>query len=335
MDQLRNIAQAILDPGKELADLIPEAQALRDLFEQRANFQIDHATGVGEGETRLASGLAISPTLAAMCIRELFRTAAFIRGLGNAIRDARHPHRPVRVLYAGCGPYALLALPLMTVFRKEQALFTLLDIHRECLDDAMKLIDSFGLAGHVDGCFCADATTFRIPAEAMPDVIVSETMAVALHNEPQVSIERNLLSQAPGAKMVPQRVSVEACVLRPGKEHVFMPAGFTGEFPAPERDRIHLGNLFDLDADSVRGWEGIEGDRLPAGRVRIPRPLDGRVPHLLTRIVVYGETTLQDYDCSLTVPRRLGREIEGGEELQFHYQLGNDPELRYEKTGGG
>jgi hypothetical protein len=333
-DALKKITQAILDPDKELKDLIAEAQALRDLFETLTDFQINPEGGIGVGETRLDSGLAISPTTAAMCIRELFRTCAFIRGLGEAIRDSINPERPVRVLYAGCGPYATLALPLMTVFSKEQVVFTLLDIHQECLDDAMKLIDSFGLSGHVEECLCVDATAYRIPDDKKPDVIVSETMSVALHNEPQVSIARNLLCQAPDAKMVPRQVSVEVCLLNGAKEHVFMPADFVGEFPQPQRDRVYLGKIFVLDAGNIQNWQTIDGDRLPAGCVEIPSPLENRYrPYLLTRITVYGETRLQDYDCSLTVPRRLKGNIESGDILQFYYQLGNDPELKYEKTG--
>lgn len=331
LDELKNIAQAILNPEKQLKDLLPEAHALRDLFETRTNFQIDPEGGIGAGETRLDSGLAISPTTAAMCIRELFRTTAFIRGHGEAIQDAINPDRPVRVLYAGCGPYALLALPLMTVFPKEQVVFTLLDIHQQCLNDAMKLIHSLGLSGYVEECLCVDATTYRIPADKKPDIIVSETMSVALHNEPQVSIARNLFSQAPDAKMIPQQVSVEACLLNGAKEHVCMPADFVGEFPEPERDRIYLGKIFELDAANIKRWEEIDGDRLPAGKVKIPLPLETRYrPHLLTKITVYGETCLDDYDCSLTLPKRLRGEIKEGDELQFYYQFGNHPELRYE-----
>jgi hypothetical protein len=329
--KLGNIARSILAPAKRLADLLPEAHALRDFFETSAGFRIDAERGIGDGETRLESGLAISPTAAALCVRELFRTTAFVRGLGNAINDLLRPDRPVRVLYAGCGPYASLAVPLMAVFSREQASFTLLDIHQNCLDDASKLIDSLGFSDRVDGSFCADATRFRIPPALMPDIIVSETMSVTLHNEPQVAIERNLLAQAPDAVMVPERVSVELCTLRPGKEHVFMPADFVGEFPAPERDRVHLGKLFDLDAASVLAWQGVDGDRLPAGRVRVPDSLEGRTPYLLTRICVYGDTCLNDYDCSLTIPRRVRDSFTGGEELQFHYQLGAHPELRYER----
>ncbi|HXU94719.1 MAG TPA: hypothetical protein VFP33_13795 [Gallionella sp.] len=331
MDQLREIAQAILHPEKRLQDLIPAAEALRNLFEQRTGFAIDQQAGIDAGGTRLESGLAISPPLAAMCIRELFRTPAFIRGLGHAIKDALQPDRPVRVLYAGCGSYAALALPLMTAFSSEQVVFTLLDIHGQCLDDAMKLIDLFGLSSHVESAQCADATTWRIPADAMPDIIVTETMAVALHNEPQVSIARNLCAQAPDAIMVPQQISVDVCALDVTKEHIFVPSDHVGAIPEPQRDRMFLGRIFSLDAESIRHWQWIEGDRLPAGQVRIPDVLKKRVLHLMTHIVVYGQTELKDYDCSLTMPRPLRGEIGSGDELQFHYQLGNSPELRYEK----
>ena len=334
LDELKGIAWEILNPEKELIDLIPEAAALRELFERRTHFRIDHGRDIAEGETRFDSGLAISPTLAAMCIREPFRTLAFIRGLNEAISDAMCPNRPVRVLYAGCGPYALLAVPLMTVFSREQVKFTLLDIHPESLDSALALIDSFGLAHHLDGSHCADATRYQIPSDKKPDVIVSETMAVCLRNEPQVTIARRLLAQAPDARMVPQSVSVEVCVLNWSMEHVVMPADYAGEIPQSKRDRVYLGKIFELDAANISRWEGMEGDRIPAGRVRIPASLDSRYrPYLLTRIVVYGQNHLQDYDCSLTIPQRLQGKVQGGENLQFHYQLGKNPRLKHEVMG--
>lgn len=336
LGELEKITREIINPEKELKDLILAAEALRDLFERWTHFRIDPERDIGTGETRLDSGLAISPTLAAMCIRELFRTPAFIRGLHEAISDAMHSGKPVHVLYAGCGPYALLAVPLMTVFPPEQVKFTLLDIHQECLDQALALIESLGLSQHINDSLCVDATCYKIPADKKPDVIVSETMSVCLHNEPQVSIARCLLSQAPDARMVPQSVSVEVCALNWSKEHVFMPSDYVGEIPTPKRDRIYLGKIFELDATNICNWHGIEGDRLPAGSVKIPTTLEPRYhPHLLTRITVYGKNRLQDYDCSLTLPKPLrGKPVfAGGETLQFHYQLGANPELKYEVMG--
>lgn len=92
--------------------------------------------------------------------------------------------------------------------------------------------------------------------------------------------------------------------------------------------------IFELDAANISRWEGIEGDRMLSGRVRIPASLDSRYrPHLPTRVVVYGQNHLQDYDCSLTIPQRLQGKVEGGENLQFHYQLGKNPRLKHEVMG--
>lgn len=329
--ELNHLTTQILDPTKELKDLIPQAIALRDLFEARANFRTDTGQDIAAGQTRLDSGLAISPALAAMCIRELYRTLAFIRGLHGAIGDAAISQRPVRVLYAGCGPYALLALPLMSVLPRERVVFTLLDIHQECLDKARALIDSYGLGHFVEGFVCADATRYQIPKEQHPDVIVSETMAVALHNEPQVSIARHLLAQAPAARMVPQSVSVEVCLINLSREHVFLPADYVGEIPEPDRDRIYLGEIFELDAGNIKQWENIESDSLPAGRITIPTGLHQKYkPYLLTNITVYGKHQLHNYDCSLTIPQRLRGKFEAGDKLQFRYQLGNNPQLVHE-----
>ena len=330
---LEAIAREISKPDRALLELVPQAEALRDLFEALTHFHIDHSCNVADGESRLDSGRAVSPTMAALCIREPFRTLAFIRGLAEAIADGLLPERPVRVLYAGCGPYATLALPLMTLFSPKQAVFTLLDVHQVSLDSALALIDKLGLSGHVADAVCTDATRYAIPQDRLPDVIVSETMAVCLHNEPQVTIARHLLSQAPAARLVPQSVSVDAAMLRPGREHALVPADYFGELPEPKRDRVSLGRIFELNATNIMSWAEQRGDRLPAGRITIPPIRDmGYQPFLLTRITVYGRNELKDYDTSLTIPRPLRGRIKlvGGETLQFHYQLGSYPELVYE-----
>lgn len=333
-DELETITREVLAPGKELSDLVLQAAALREFFERVTHFNIDPTRNIATGETRLDSGLAISPTLAAMCVRESFRTLAFIRGLAEAISDSLCPGRPVRVLYAGCGPFALLALPLMTVFPCEQTTFTLLDVHQECIDGALSLIDSLGISSSLDDAVCVDAAQYEIPADRKPDIIVSEAMAVCLRNEPQVAIARHLLTQAPAAKMLPRSVSVAVCMLDSAKEYVLMPSDYIGEFPAPERDRIYLGEIFELDAGNIHKWHGIADNYLPAGRIQIPGLLESRYqPCLITSIEIYGKYRLQDYDSSLTIPQPLrGRSGPlGGKILQFHYKLGANPGLAYEE----
>jgi len=335
LENLRRIAQDILDPVNTLADLIPRIGELRVLLESRTLLKFAPEVNLGEGRTMLDSGVAVSPLMAAFCAREVFRSAAFIRGAGEAVLDAARGARPVRVLYAGCGPFALLALPLMAVFSERQVGFTLIDIHPESLRCAQHLIDGFGFSGHVVEYVCEDATRYQISSDPIPDVIVSETMNVCLGKEPQVSIARHLLAQAPDALMVPQAVSVEACLLDRSKEHVPV-AEQQGRLVEPVRDRIYLGKIFELNAENIRQWADITEERLPAGSITIPTPLLQRYQlRLLTRITVYGQTCLQDYDSSLNLPQALPGKptFVGGETLQFHYQLGVRPGLCYETIG--
>ncbi len=331
--ELETITRKILEPDKKLIDLVPQANALKKFFERITRFGFDPNKSLATGETRLDNGLAISPIAAAMCVRQQFRTLAFIRGLAEAISDVSQPDRPVRILYAGCGPYALLAVPLMTFFSHEHAMFTLLDIHHECVDGALSVIDSLGLSASLAGAVCIDATQYKIAADMKPDIILSETMSVCLHNEPQVSIARHLLRQAPYAVMVPQSISVEMCMLNWAKEHVLMPADHAGKIPLAKRDRIYLGKIFQLDAANIHRWHTIDDKCLPAGRVQIPESLDDRYrPYLLTGITVYGKHRLQDYESSLTNPQPLSAEplFSGGEILQYCYKLGANPGLVYE-----
>lgn len=329
--KLTEIAHAILDPRNTLSDLIPQIVALTTLLEIRSTFDFATHTDLTAGETVLETGKAVSPLVAAFCAREVFRTAAFVRGLGQAIKDAAcevASKRAIRVLYAGCGPFALLALPLMAAFSSQQVQFALIDLHPESLDCARQLLEGLGFAAHVNEYLCVDATRYQIPADATPDVIVSETMNVCLNREPQVSIARNLLGQAPQARMVPQSVTVEACLLDKSKE--LTPVGSSIE---PVRDRVYLGEVFRLDAQHIARWGNMSAKQLPAATINIPSPLPERYQaRLLTKIVVYGETCLSDYHSSLNLPQCFPGKPKflGGEALQFSYQLGSNPRLAFE-----
>lgn len=328
LSTLQRVTREILDPARPKSALIREVTELRLLVERRSRLPYPEELNLGETQTRLDSGLAISPIKAALCARECYRTIAFIKGLGAAVQDARRTDRPTRVLYAGCGPFALLALPLMSVLPPEQVTFTLIDIHVESLEYARHLLEGFGFSGHVADYVCADATRYRIPPDALPDVIVTETMNAALRSEPQVSIARHLMAQAPNALLVPSTINVEACLLNNAKEFSPVLVDSTVPPPEPERDRIHLGSIFELSAQTIEAWADIEADTLPGACIRIPDPLLPRYQiRLLTRIMVYGEICLLDYESSLNLPQHLpGKpKLKGGEKLRFHYKLGSNP----------
>jgi hypothetical protein len=251
--------------------------------------------------------------------------------LEAAILDASKlvTERPVRVLYAGCGPYALLAVPLMARHSSDAVRFTLLDIHPQSIDSARSIVDGLGFAEYVEEYACVDACRYPIQGSHPPDVIVSETMFYCLQNEPLVAIARNLLGQAPLAVFVPQQVLVDAWLIDLAKEFQFAEKD-DGALPVPDRDRVFLGRVFELNAEAIAGWSSIEDNFLPASRVQIPSAFDPRYEaRLRTTVTVYGGVVLKDYDCSLTIPRPIPniKPVAGGELLGFRYRLGRKPGL--------
>lgn len=325
--ELETLARAIACASRERDSLMRESAALRLLLERRTGLAPEILAD-GTGQTSTAAGLALSPLRAAMCAREPLRTITFIRGLAAAIEQARKPDRPVRVLYAGCGPFATLALPLMTLFAAHEAVFTLVDIHAASLDCARVLVEDLGLAASVSAYLLADACALALDAAALPDVIVSETMNASLRSEPQVAIMRHLASQAPQALLVPESVTVEACLLRLGKE---LPPPLDGPAAPPpvQRERIALGPVFKLDREAISAWQGQAG-LLPAGAVLIPAAVPaGMQARLLTKITAFGRHRLDDYESSLNLPQHFpGRPaLAGGERLQFAYRISEAPGL--------
>ena len=224
IEEFKRLTREVLThdgPRGILAGIVDE---LVGILENVADFQIDRQLDIAEGETACSEGLAISPTQAAMCASEFQRTTTFLRGLHDAIADAvvlKSPD-PVRVLYAGSGPYATLAVPLMTVFPPEKVRFTVLDMHAVSIESAKSVVSRLGLDRSVESYVLADACKYTIPGDAIPDILLCETMSTALEREPQVAIMRHLLGQAPDAVIVPESVRVDAFLVDTSKEPVFI-----------------------------------------------------------------------------------------------------------------
>ena len=174
-----------------------------------------------------------------------------------------------------------------------------------------------------------DACNYRIADRQSPDIVLSETMNVCLAKEPLVTIACRLLSQAPTAILLPNRVFIDLCLIDPAKEFVFVDSDHVGELPVPQRDRLFLGSVFELNAQNAISWASLE-ERIPAARLTVPSLQDSRYrPMLMTTVVVYSDTILKDYDSSLTCPQPFsaGKPPRGGDVLDFHYRLGTEPRL--------
>jgi len=246
-------------------------------------------------DTALPSGKALSPRLAATCLKDPMRTAVFLRGIEQAMREKK----PVQVVYAGTRPFAPLVLPLMTRF--PEARFTFRDIHQSSIDSVRRLVEHFGF-GKCD-FVVADATTYRHPRPI--DLAIVEAMQAALSKEPQVAIVRNLAPQlARGGIVIPQRVTVD---------------GAMGQ-PVPPQSRVRLGTAVDTENDTYELMARV--------------PVDGYTLAYFTRIEVFGKHVLDEYQSGLTYPQiQWNVRPKVGETLVFKYEMGPHPGLRLSESG--
>lgn len=310
------IARILLDPDAPMHEAKRACDTLYDCG-------LSQLPPLSERDSRLDAGRALAPSHAARCVQDVLRTARLAQAVAAAIeqRLRQRPDRPVRLLYAGCGPLAPLAL-LPALGAGPRVRLVLIDIHQQSLDCARHLFTRCGLADRIERSWCADATRLRLPARLRPDIVIVEAMQRALDHEPQLAIVANLLRQcAADVILVPEQVRVAAWLANPERE--------IGIDAVPQR--FELGTLLELSAATVPHWSPC----LEAGAETLP-PLDLRVPDtappglslmLRTRVDAGPRLSFADYESGLTYPRfefALGA-IQPGDRLRFQYRLGNDP----------
>lgn len=329
MSVLSDNARVLLSDESYPGELLGAAHALREDFARITGIG-DLASGDGdEVSTALDGGIAISPVDAARCVGDFARTARFLRAVHAAILESerRFPGERIRVLYAGCGPWAPLALPLCTAFDASRVGFTLLDIHPRSLAAVRQVVDHYGLGDFIDACVEADATTIRLGAA--PHVIVAETMQTALRKEPQLALTANLAGQlAEGGLFLPERIEVFATAADLQAETAFTPDADGVGTLEPRRQEI--GRLLDLTpATAAALLAGARDGRLPSIRYAVPVLPPERDYHVMlrTRVTIHGDWVLDDYDSGLTYPVVLGElgRVAGGEVLEASYRTTGQP----------
>ena len=130
--------------------------------------------------------------------------------------------------------------------------------------------------------------------------------------------------------IVPESIRVEAFLVDTENEIDIVVPERKGAPTEGQPERIPVGPVFELNASTIRSWQSISGDRLPAASLRLPTPPNQHYrPFLFTSITTHGEHVLRTHDSSLTGIREIADivEIADGREVQFYYQLGSDPRL--------
>lgn len=339
---LRTLVRVVKDTGLRIGLRILQAppgelktlvDRLFDDFAARVGLEQEDPLALDARETAAAAGVAISPLDAARCLRDPLRTARFLRGVEAAVLGAREafPRERIRVLYAGCGPFAPLAVLLAPRFDPADVEFVLLDLHRRSLEAAAVLVEAFGLGAFIGEYVEADASVYRCPDGWRPHVVVSETMQRALAKEPQVSIVMNLAPQlVPGGRLVPEEVTLRACLFDPAAEFGPLLAGSGVASAVPRPVRVALGDVFQLSS-------GTRPDSLHPVRVVLPDPVPPGpmtkelAPMIQTAIRIQGDVHLGERESGLTMPAILHdlADLRGGQTIEFRYRFAPEPGLSY------
>ena len=340
---------AIFDPCSAPGELLAAVQEMSRLFGELTQIDDHSSHPQDDQETHLTAGKAISPRDAGRCLLDFLRTSQFLRGIDSGIRSLQHrfPGQLIEIVYAGCGPYATLALPLCTRSYSKNLRFTLIDIHERSLRGVQTLVEHLGFSDAVRAYIQGDATDYQHPEGLPLHMVMTETMQRGLAKEPQVAITANLVPQLmPGGILIPQRIFLELVLGDMGKEFELSPAEDqeTGPLPPVERERVRLKTLLDVSAETIADlMKLVECDQHSEGlffpKMIVPIPPIAEDTHfsamICTRVEIYDGFALDDYDSGLTCPiilRDLGT-LRGNELFEFQYRVTGCPGFVHHQIG--
>lgn len=212
-DELGRITNIILEDRINYGTLVP---ALKDL---KSLFMTVTGTNLEDEESRKdlyhATGKAIGPQWAAMCIDDMLRTKHFMAGTCKAIRSKlEEKKRPVTLLYVGTGPFATLVTPLTTLFTPDELQLILVEVNPIAIDCLEKCIRNFGIQDYVKEILSADASQLVLKNPDEIDILLLECMQLALIKEQQVAITYNLLPQLRAdAILLPEEITLSVCLI--------------------------------------------------------------------------------------------------------------------------
>lgn len=311
-ENLIKTAEVIIQCGEDYNKMKQSVEKIYEIFSSITGIDINN---LNEGDIHLPSGKAISPSGAAHCLLEMKRTAVFLRGIKKAIDSkVKGCDKFVRILYAGCGPYATLITPLLHFYNKNNVRVTLLDINSESLKASEKLLKELELDEYAECFVLADATVYKVDQQY--DIVISETMQAGLKNEPQVAVMQNLIPQCNADTIfIPEQITIDAYLKKRGiwdGDQLIEEGGETN----------HLCELFSVNKTNLDSHTYRKVISLPQ---TFNRPYDLL---LYTTIKIFDSEILGLNDCSLNMPLRYFELRENcPKSIEFWYSQSNKPKI--------
>ena len=344
---LKVIAQTLLNERTDNANLSKALDQFARLCSEISGVDPDPSYTAWSEDSFLQEGVAINPNAAALCVMDYQRSVVFIRGIYAALKSleqAEPGDQPLKVLYAGCGPFATLLLPLLPLFSPNALEIYLVDVHQESLSSVAKLLTELNLEDYNITMVQSDACHYRHPT--LLDLVIVETMQKALEQEPQVAVTENLSKQlSDNGVFIPENITIELCLARLKVEQEQFKQGelLSGERSTDMSPRHLIRTLIDLSSQGINrifDHKHIDSDldcsALALCEISIPNiaQLETYQPLLFTRIRVFEKHMLNDYECDLTLPSRCYdlEPLKAGQAFRASYLLGAYPKIHWENV---
>ena len=259
------------------------------------------------------SGIALNPYEAHLCLTDYQRSRLFCLGLIRAIAQAqaRFPSEQIRVLYAGCGPYAPLLQPACSQYSLQQVQFTCVEINAESMAMAQATAEALGIGHYIAEWVQEDLLGWE-PKDTY-HVVLTETMQKALEEEGQVANTWHLAKFLKlGGLFLPEAITVTPALVLAGNPP---PEAIMAGLPEAV---VPLPDAYCLTSATLEAWPVI----LTA---QVPRELGPvQALYLLTEVRVWEDLILQPGEGSLTFPIRVwtSQGQEGPPPTVFRLSLG-------------
>jgi hypothetical protein len=330
LKKLSGITDVILNEASSQEDLHTALNDFSDLCSQITGLVPDRTFDAWSEDSYLDGGVAINPQAAAYCIQDYQRSIIFIRAVHAAFNSvrARFSDTTINILYAGCGPFATLVLPLLSHLLQSNARIHLLDIHSKSLESVRTLLCHFGFNQPNIHCVKGDACSYQHPDTL--HLVIAETMQKSLEQEPQFAVTANLAPQMHSdGVFIPEHIQVQLCLAQRKNE---------GGIQTPKENRQLLGSLFNLDAKSAHiqarkaqynkstSKYELTPTIIDIPSIENPEAFDAL---LLTNIRVFEQFELGHDESDITLPAKCEElsPLKPGAQYIITYQLGSYPKF--------
>ncbi|REE01719.1 SAM-dependent methyltransferase [Marinoscillum furvescens] len=309
---LKSALEDILFSNQDFSLISRGINYLYERFSETTNIYAGNLTNEHMKET--ANGKVVTPIHAAHCLKELARTTHFLRAIHLAIEHHLKYKKSIRILYAGCGPYGTLLTPFSSIYSADQIQFTFLEIEEESVNSVKSLYTELSISEYLESTHLCDATDPELSLAGSFDIIISETMQMALNNECQVPITRNMVRfLTKEGTFIPERIALDVYLVGRKKDPL-----------VPDSDeKEFVGTAFDFDINNLPAKDSETILTIPKSALEYLK--------LYTNIHLFGEECLKAYQCSLTMPLILDRPLKkAGRSIRFWYEENERPKLKFE-----